>query len=228
MLKETHNISLELLSHDGSDNSIANTARVSMEVPDGNWDAIPKGYSAAKRDGLISYLAKHKHTSPFRHTSVTLRCKVPVFLARQLGKHQAGLSWNEVSRRYVDTGLEFYRPKPWRGRPTNAKQGSEGSAPEHLQRKFSLDYLKIVGACHDQYNEWIEEGVAPEQARMILPQSMMVEFIWTGNIMAFAHVFNLRADDHAQEEVREFAELLNEVIQPIFPTAWTALTTKEE
>ncbi len=228
MLKQTTNISLELLSHDGSDNSIANTARVSMEVPNGDWDGMPAGYSAARRNGLIKYLAKHKHTSPFRHTSVTLRCKVPVFLARQLGKHQAGLSWNEVSRRYVDTGLEFYRNKPWRKRPENAKQGSDGEFGRKDQHKFNIEYLNTCGLLLDQYNKWIEEGVAPEQARMILPQSMMVEFIWTGNIMAFSHVYNLRADTHAQQEVNEFAKLLNEAIAPVFPVAWEALTTREE
>ncbi len=227
MLKETHTISLELLSHDGSDNSIANTARVSMEIPNGDWNGMPSGYSAERRNGLIKYLAKHKHTSPFRHTSVTLRCKVPVFLARQLGKHQAGLSWNEVSRRYVDTGIEFYRTKPWRERPTNAKQGSGGEFSEGMQRKLNIEYLKACGFMLNQYNEWLEAGVAPEQARMILPQSMMVEFIWTGNIMAFSHVYNLRADGHAQKEVNEFAELLDKAIRPKFPVAWEALTTKE-
>lgn len=227
------NITVEYLSHDGSDNTIANTARVSMELS-GGWENLPEGYTEKQRDGLIGYLAKHKHTSPFRHNSISIRCKVPVFIARQLGKHQAGLSWNEVSRRYVDTGIEFFEPESWRKRPEkNIKQGSGDGEVTHLHYDgehvpIDVDYENVLSICKDTYETMLKAGVAPEMARMILPQSMMVEYVWTGNLMAFAHVYNLRADGHAQVEVQEFAHKLDEIIKPLFPAAWAALTNKSE
>ena len=116
---------IELLANCGSDNTIANTARVSMELND-IWDAMPNGYTEEKRDKLIKYLATHQHTSPFRHTSITLRCKVPLFLARQLGKHQVGMSWNEVSRRYTTEEIELYVPEAFRAAPEGSiKQGRD-------------------------------------------------------------------------------------------------------
>lgn len=227
MIATFEEIKVEYLSHDGSDNTIANTARVSMEL-DGGWENLPENYTEAHRDRLISYLAKHKHTSPFRHNSISIRCKVPIFLARQLGKHQAGLSWNEVSRRYVDTGISFYKNHPWRKRPTSTKQGSEGSLKDKQQEMLNDLYIEACENSMIDYNIALTLDVAPEQARMMLPQSVMVEYVWTGNLMAFSHVYNLRSDNHAQEEVREFAELLAEVIEPLFPVAWKALTMKGE
>lgn len=224
------NISVEYLSHDGSDNTIANTARVSMELS-GGWENLPEGYSEEQRNRLISYLAKHKHTTPFRHNSISIRCKVPVFIARQLGKHQAGLSWNEVSRRYVDTGVEFFKPDSWRKRPEkNIKQGSSDEVVTHVvydgeNVPIEVDYENLLSLSHDTYTTMLKAGVAPEVARMVLPQSMMVEYVWTGNLMAFAHVYNLRAEGHAQLEAQEFAHKLDEIIKPLFPVSWTALTS---
>lgn len=218
------NITVEYLSHDGSDNTIANTARVSMELS-GGWENLPEGYTEEQRNRLIKYLAKHKHTTPFRHNSISIRCKVPVFIARQLGKHQAGLSWNEVSRRYVDSDVEFFEPDGWRKRPEKSiKQGSSGISESS---EFYKDlYKSHCGESLKLYNTMLDDGVAPEMARMVLPQSMMVEYVWTGNLMAFAHVFNLRADGHAQVEAQEFAHKLNDVIEPLFPVAWKSLTTQ--
>lgn len=226
------NTSVEYLSHDGSDNTIANTARVSMELS-GGWENLPEGYSEEQRNRLISYLAKHKHTTPFRHNSISIRCKVPVFIARQLGKHQAGLSWNEVSRRYVDTGVEFFAPDSWRKRPEKSiKQGSSSevvdtiSLPhtEELGIPIDLAYQEHLEESMSLYNRMLDAGTAPEVARMVLPQSMMVEYVWTGNLMAFAHVYNLRAEGHAQLEAQEFAHKLDEIIKPLFPVSWEALT----
>ena len=213
---------IELLEHAGSDNSIANTARVSMQF-DANWNDLPENYSEEQRDKLIGYLARNKHTSPFRHTSITIRMDVPIFLARQLGKHQIGMSWNEVSRRYVATEPTFHSPDEWRTKPDGSiKQGSAGVHPENTQIKGG--YINFIKNALEYYNFLLDDGVAPEQARMVLPQSMMTQVIWTGSLMAFAHVYKLRIDGHAQVEAQEFAKKLDEVIRPIFPVAWSTLT----
>ena len=215
---------IELLGISGSDNTIANTARVSMGTGV-NWNKLPEGYSESERNRLIKYLAYNKHTSPFRHTSLTIRAKVPVFLARQLGKHQIGLSWNEVSRRYVDSDIEFHYPVNWRMRPDKSiKQGSGSVFDAHSDSELQQTYDDAIQFAMDTYDDFIDRGVAPEMARMVLPQSMMVEFIWTGSLMAFAHVYNLRFDGHAQEEAQEFAQDLGNLISPLFPVAWSALT----
>ena len=215
------------LDHMGNDNSIANVARVSMGCAD-NWLEIPKGYSEDRRDSLISYLARERHTSPFRHNAITIRCKVPIFIARQLGKHQVGMSWNEVSRRYVDTNLEFFQAHgSWRKRPdASIKQGSAELMDEVQQAMCDDWYNNVLDTCIGTYDAMILEGAAPELARMVLPQSMMVEYIWTGSLMSFAHVHALRIDGHAQVEAQQFAKSLDEIIKPLFPISWEALTGK--
>jgi thymidylate synthase (FAD) len=213
---------IELLMHCGSDNTIANTARVSMEL-EGEWKDLPENYTAEQRDKLIGYLASHYHTSPFRHNSITIRCNVPIFLARQLGKHQVGMSWNEVSRRYVDVGIEFFNPAEWRAKPEGSiKQGS-GNA-HYDSYYWSVGYERHCEAALEMYNAMLKDGVAPEMARMVLPQSMMTQYIWTGSLMAFAHVYKLRVDGHAQVEAQDFARELDGIIGPLFPVAWKALT----
>ena len=161
-------------------------------------------------------------THPLRHTSITIRCDVPIFLARQLGKHQVGMSWNEVSRRYVSTAPSFYYPKEWRKRPeASIKQGSAG---QHEQNEMIIDwYSEYIDNAVDKYEWLLSIGVAPEMARIILPQSMNTEFVWTGSLMAFAHVYALRIDGHAQVEAQEFAAELDKIIKPLFPVAWAAL-----
>lgn len=212
---------IEYLSHDGSDNTIANTARVSMTFAN-KWDDLPDDYTEGQRNGLIAYLAKHKHTSPFRHNSISIRCSIPIFLARQLGKHQAGLSWNEVSRRYVAGDIEFYYPDEWRAKPESSiKQGSVGVIANNTC--MMSEYFDHCNMCLDMYEYMLAEDVAPEMARMVLPQSMMTEVIWTGNLMAFAHVYNLRIDGHAQVEAQDFAKELDSIIRPLFPVSWQAL-----
>ena len=210
---------IELLDHQGNDNTVANTARVSMQFG-GTWAALPDNYTVEQRDKLIKYLAKNQHTSPFRHNSVTIRINVPIFLARQLGKHQVGMSWNEVSRRYVDDQPQFFYPEQWRSRPTGSiKQGSG----THMIPEAADYYDKAVQYTLDTYRGMLDMGVAPELARMVLPQSMMTEVVWTGSIMAFAHVYKLRADGHAQVEAQEFAKELDTIIRPLFPCSWSAL-----
>lgn len=159
------------------------------------------------------------HWTPFGHTAITIYVKAPIFVARQLGKHQVGFVWNEVSRRYVDSPPEFYVPDVWRGRSEDKKQGSDGVVDEVFtdwqQWAYSLD----------TYKEMLAGGVAPEQARMVLPQSMMTEWYWTGNLYAFAKMFISRTDPHTQKETQDVAHMIGNIIQPLFPISWKALTT---
>ena len=226
-------IKVELLDYCGSDEAVANAARVSFSAF-GEWNGIPEGYTKAKADKLIGYLAEHQHTSPFRHNSITLRCQSPIFLARQLMKHQAGLSWNEISMRYCDKPVGFFTPDYWRSRPDKSlKQGSGNGVVTHLNENkdsdwtIELDYKHFLNFSLELYQEMLASGVAPEMARMVLPQSMLTDWVWTGNLMAFSHVYNLRSKDNAQVEARVFAEQLNNVLNPLFPVSWKALTEQQ-
>jgi thymidylate synthase (FAD) len=207
-------MSVALIDHLGSDLTIVNAARVSFAKQSEEMDA--------KDEKLISYLATHGHWSPFAHAFVQFRIKAPVFVARQLVKHQVGLTWNEVSRRYVDDEPEFYTPKEWRGRPTTSKQGSEGKSESQY---FPNLYLKEV---HElalfNYKKMIGQGVAPEQARIILPQSMMTEWFWSGSLHAFARVCKQRLDSHSQEETQVIARDISDHCEDLFPQSWSALT----
>lgn len=205
---------VELIEAAGGDLSIVNSARVSFnkavnEMGDGD-------------EKLISYLAKHRHDTPFRHNFIQLRCAVPLFLARQLMKHQAGLTWNEESRRYIDYVPDFHFPSAWRQRPEGGiKQGSGGR--HRFNPKWQRLYQDHIEECIDLYKYMLDDGVAPEMARMVLPQSMMVNFIWSGNLLAFYHVYNLRSGDGAQIEAQVFAGELKRAIEPHFPMGWKAL-----
>lgn len=218
-------MNVELVDSSGGDLSVVNSARVSFSVE--------KDILDSKDEKLIKYLAKHRHDTPFRHNFVQLKCKVPLFLARQLMKHQAGLTWNEESRRYIDHAPEFYVPREWRARPEKSiKQGSQGVVGEFKRYKdiagVSADtapdhYTVFIDTSLQLYQEMLENNVAPEMARMVLPQSMYVNFIWSGNLLAFHHVYSLRSGEGAQEEAKEFAELLKKAIEPEFPVSWKAL-----
>jgi thymidylate synthase (FAD) len=208
-------IKIELIDSMGSDLSTVNSARVSF---DKHHETIEKSDV-----GLIKYLAEHKHMTPFRHNAIQIRCHAPIFLARQLGKHQAGLSWNEVSRRYVDSEPEFYMPDEWRGRPDGSiKQGSGDVHPN--SESFDARYKAHLSIIARTYSHMVSEaGTAPEMARMILPQSMMTSWWWTGNLLAFAHVYKERISSGAQLEAQHFAKELDKVIRPLFPISWEAL-----
>ena len=221
------NINVELVDFMGDDLTVSNTARVSFAKWKKEFDD--------KDARLIDYLAAHEHLSPFRHTALSLRCKAPVFLARQLGKHQAGLSWNEVSRRYVDVDIEFFVPDSWRSRPAEGiKQGSGDSIVKELIYKDSVGFVSGAEDVDSVYQDFIEDavvlfdsmienGIAPEMARMVLPQSMMVDWVWTGNLLSFFHVYRLRSGEGAQLEAKEFAEKLGAIVEPLFPHSWKAL-----
>ena len=203
-----------LLDWMGSDLSICNAARVSFH----KQTALLDGVLQERDIKLLSYLAKHNHWSPFAHSSLSFRIKAPIFVARQLGKHQVGLVWNEVSRRYVDEEPEYYFPTTWRGRPSNAKQGSEG-----IIEQYDFNVTRFAIDSRDLYREMLKAGVAPEQARMILPQNTMSEWIWTGSLMAFARVCKQRLDSHAQQETQEIAQQITKLIPKDFEQSWKVL-----
>ena len=242
-------IKVELIDYMGNDLSTVNSARVSFdkessfdtEITKGamgedlSWCNITETLKPSDR-GLVNYLANHNHSTPFRHNSVTLRCDAPIFLARQLGKHQAGLSWNEVSRRYVDTPPEFFVPDEWRGRPDGSiKQGSGGIVENLLTSYYNIDVRPVTeqygGAllyCENLYHNMLEAGVAPEMARMVLPQSMITSWYWTGNLLSFAHVYKERIAKGAQLEANWFAQDLDKIIRPLFPVSWAALVGESQ
>lgn len=205
---------VEYVDHMGSDVNVVNAARVSFAKES-------KEFDLEKDSKLINYLAKHNHWSPLAHTSISIRVKAPIFMARQFVKHQIGLVWNEESRRYIDDIPEFYSPAVWRSRPENAKQGSGGDLYE--QESLNMEFVAQTIHCLETYNRLLDDGVAPEQARMILPQSTMTNWIWTGSLVAFARVCKLRLDSHAQKEAQELAQLIHDVVAPLYPVSWKAL-----
>ena len=214
---------VDYVDHLGGDVNVVNAARCSFakEV---------KEFDLEKDTKLINYLAKHNHFTPLAHTSVTIRVKAPIFMARQFVKHQIGLVWNEESRRYIDDEPEFYIPKEWRGRPVNAKQGSSEQIIESLRwnddwgsQEPSTCAGNVISTSLYCYNNLLESGVAPEQARMVLPQNTMTNWMWTGSLVAFARVVKLRTDSHAQQEAQELAKLINDVVAPLYPVSWKAL-----
>ena len=223
---------VDLMDYMGSDLSVVNAARVSFNKEsywdsERNWTGYQEQKLLEKDTKLIKYLAKHNHFTPFCHPQISLRIKCPIFVRAQLGKHQIGLVMNEVSRRYVTFEPEVYVPM-WRGAPTDgAKQGSSGAIEDmDLCIKLRQEYQGVVNECLDLYNKLLADGVAPEQARSILPQGTYTEFVWTGSLYAFARVYNLRIDSHAQWEIQKFAEAIGQLIAPLFPVSWQTLTTK--
>lgn len=199
---------VDLIDHMGNDLTVVNAARVS-------FDKTSNELSHADIK-LIYFLAKHQHWSPFSHAFLQFRIKAPIFVARQLGKHQVGLSWNEISRRYVDYEPEFYVPSKWRLRADNIKQGSSSEEIEY-NITSTLQYVQQT------YDNLLREGVAPEMARMVLPQNMMTEWYWSGSLYAFARVCQLRLDSTAQVEVQEVARQLSAHCLTLFRHSWSAL-----
>ena len=205
--------------HMGDDITTVNAARVSFAKQSKLvcTDLIQGTYDLDKRDKkLISYLAKHKHLSPFNHASVTFVCKAPIFVARQLVKHEY-MPWNEVSRRYVDDEPEFYQPDVWRGKAADKKQGSEGAVTPKANVAL-LNHAALL--C---YASLLEDEVAPEQARMVLPQSLMTEWYWTGTLGAIAKMCNLRCKPDTQYETRLIADQISDKMGQLFPVSWEAL-----
>lgn len=210
---------VKLIDRLGSDKTVVNAARVSFN----------KEISEMKQGDkkLIKYLASHGHWTPFGHVQLQFRIAAPVFVARQLGKHQVGLVWNEVSRRYVDTDVSFYTPEDWRKRADNRKQGSSDEVLE-INADLFKDYQKLLEASKLMYDKLLEKEVAPEQARMVLPQSMMTEWIWTGSLPAFARVVKLRDHADAQKECADIAKSISNEVEKTedLSCSWNALIGK--
>lgn len=217
------------VDHMGSDLSVVNAARVSFgkksEAVEWGWLDIEdrSGELVAildERDTkLIKYLADHKHYSPFGHCFASFHIKAPIFVARQLVKHEY-LRMNEISRRYVDSEPEFYVPDVWRGRSKDKKQGSEGVVKNDVPLyAFEVVYTTSVR----WYDSMLEAGVAPEMARMVLPQSMYTEWYWSGSMDAFANMCNLRLKEDTQYETRLVAQQIDKVMGELYPVSWKAL-----
>lgn len=202
-------MNIELIDKMGSDLSVVNAARVSFSKIKDHFDD--------KDERLIKYLATHNHWSPFGHASLQFRIKAPVFVARQLVKHQVGLIWNEVSRRYVDEEPQFYIPFAWRKKAEDKKQGSS-------DEEIPYDIVGFVKKSKELYNDMLQKDIAPEMARMVLPQNMMTEWIWSGTLYAFARVCNLRNKPDAQVETRMVTHQMHKHCQEHFPVSWRYLT----
>jgi len=235
LIKVTH------IDHMGSDLSVVNAARVSFGKKSealGTSGVEGQPMTPILNDPdkkLINYLAKHKHMSPFGHAFVTFHVKAPIFVARQLVKHKF-LRWNEISRRYVDAVPEFYEPDEWRGRADDKKQGSAGVVD--IQKSFFIvdpitdeepqDTDRIPETLNEfiitAYIDLIIHGVCPEQARMVLPQSTMTEWYWSGSLDAFADMCILRCKEDTQLETARAAQCISQAMQNLFPISWEALT----
>jgi thymidylate synthase (FAD) len=212
---------MELLDVFGNDLTVVNAARVSFAKESAEF---------TEQDGkLIKYLAKHNHVSPFFHPQLRFRFKMPIFVAREWYRHQIGFARNEVSRRYVDTTPECWIPSPdqIRERDPKLKQGSKETQVDNAEMIHEM--MKTHTEVNVMlYEDLLSKGVAPEIARCILPQSMMTEFIETGSLAAYARLYKLRTDPTAQREIRRYAEMIGELIEPLFPISWKALTSASE
>ena len=224
-------IEVTYIDHMGNDLSVVNAARVSFgkksELVEGVVKEDEQGdyleMVLSERDAkLIKYLAKYKHKSPFNHSFVTFHVKAPIFVARQLVKHEY-MPWNEISRRYVDDEPEFYSPDVWRGRSADKKQGSDGVVDRSVGLGLNQQLEDTHIAAIDMYDDLLKNGVCPEQARMVLPQSTMTEWYWSGTLYAFAKMCQLRCAKDTQQESREVAMQVSEYMEKIFPVSWDAL-----
>jgi thymidylate synthase (FAD) len=229
------------IDHMGTDLTVVNAARVSFDK-ESDWEYTPFDASKPNVDvlkkgdkKLISYLAKHNHWTPFSHCAATFRIKAPIFVARQLFKHKVGLTENEISRRYVDSKPEFYLPEVWRGKADDKKQGSSGKVETiqyaswdsifHIEENTHPSEVAEIAydAAFKSYSAMIEGGIAPEQARMVLPQAMYTEWYWTGSMSAWARICKLRISDDAQAESREITKKISVECAKLWPVSWTAL-----
>lgn len=228
---------IEYVDHLGNDLTVVNAARVSFDkeseweitetgeyYDEGNWKPTYDENLSAKDKKLIKYLANHNHWTPFSHPQITLRETVPIFVARQRFKHMVGFTYNEVSRRYVDDPPEFYFPSSWRGKPENAKQGSSETVVVQIGSEGISDlYEMLIQQAETLYNAMVKADVAPEQARMVLPQSMMTSYWVTGSLAAFARAYKQRIDSHSQVEIQMIAQEWDQIIRPLYSESWSAL-----
>jgi thymidylate synthase (FAD) len=220
---------VDKISHMGSDLTVVNAARVSFDK-ESDWGLeVSDDHSHIKRilknddKRLINYLARYNHWTPFGHCQVTLRETVPIFVARERFRHTVGFVYNEVSRRYVSDTPEIWRPEVWRSKPEGSIK--QGSGDQFDDQNWADDiYLEATVKAKKAYDSLIHAGIAPEQARAVLPQAMYTSYYVTGSLAAWARFYNLRAAPDAQYEIQELAEKVAEIIRPLFPISWEALT----
>jgi thymidylate synthase (FAD) len=220
---------VELVDHMGSDLTVANAARRSFGK---GFDVFhtremgPRTPNGRSDEELIEDLARDGHLLPFRHPTIELSCDAPLPMARQLGKHQVGMTWSEISRRYKVGGIEFYRlDGTWRADVKDRRQGSGGLLPDHIQDRLNaIQHRNITHAIED-YEEALGLGAAPEQCRFLLPQSMEVFWTWTGSLLAYAHLWKLRHHKDTQLETQQFAEQVGDIMSKLYPVSWRALTS---
>lgn len=205
--------SVELLETFGNDLTVVNAARVSF--------AKEVSEFTDKDQKLINYLVKHNHISPFFHPQIRFRLKMPIFVAREWFRHTIGFSRNEVSRRYVDDEPQIFVPMELRARDKNKKQGSKDCNIENNEQMVKM-IQEFTSVSLKLYNELLENQVAPEVARGILPQNMYTEFIETASLFAYMRLCKLRMDPQAQKEIREYANVVSELIREQFPASWEA------
>lgn len=223
----------ELIDHMGDDLAVVNAARVSFDkVSEWDWENPLARHMGGKTlsdadTRLIKYLARNNHWTPFSHTAISLRMSAPVPIRTQCFKHKAGLTENEESRRYISSRPEVFVPDEFRAAPDGSvKQGSCGV---HVASGFwRVHYKSWVEKSVDCYMDMIQDGICPEQARFILPQGCIVNWIWTGNLVAFARYYNQRTYENAQKEGRDLACLVADIIKPLYPVSWAALTGESE
>ena len=229
-------ITARYIAHSGDDLMVVNAARVSFHkesgwgdreyMPEDDTWQITRGPQTLKASDakLICYLADHNHWTPFAHPQITLQLSAPVFVRTQCFKHKVGFVENEVSRRYVDDDPDFYAPEVWRYRAENKKQGSAGPLTGSAHEAAEACYDSLLDEAIKAYGNLLELGVAPEQARMVLPQSMITEWYWTGSLAAYARFYRDRTKPDAQAETGLAAKACGDIIAPLFPVAWVALT----
>lgn len=222
----------ELITHMGDDLLVVNAARVSFDKESEVFTYrkdMPKGSD----EGLVEYLAEHNHWTPFSHPQICMRETVPIFVARQRFKHMVGFTYNEVSRRYVDDEPSFYTPDTWRSRPEGSvKQGSGTEVVTHCDDYYHGEagepinyvYEDLTRHCLAVYEGMLKRGVAPEQARMVLPQSMYTSYYVTGSLAAWARAYKQRIESTAQIEIQELAKQWDSILSPLFPESWAVLT----
>ena len=206
-----------LVDHMGNDQSVVNAARVSFE------NADDETRTAAQDAGLINYLAKHNHWTPFAHTAITFKMKAPIPIRTQCFKHKQGFVENEESRRYISSTPEYYVPT-FRNSVENKKQGSGEDLSEGDQTAAQWVYSRWMETAIEMYEEALAHGICEEQARLYLPQGCMVNWVWTGSLAAYARFCKQRLDPHAQKEIQELAVLVSEQIAKLYPVSWKALT----
>ena len=209
---------VELLSHTPDDDLlVVNAARCS-------FDKQHEEFDFEKDAKLINYLARERHVLPFRHPNVTLRIHAPLFVLRQLGKHQVGFSWSEVSRRYIDSEPEFYSPVVFRARPDKGiKQGSKHVEPFGKNDFCRERYDNAEQVAYNEYKRLLTAGVAPEMARAVLPQSMYTTTVTTGTLLGWHHMYQLRTEEHTQYETQRYAKAVDLILKELYPVSWTAL-----